>query len=229
MGAILSDTIRVVTTCTSRKQGAFAGTSRSPLPGLAREDNDLPAELLYIGEQHRRLMVGVRELQAVRPVEVWVISAKAGLISGKHEIAPYDESFAGMRVDAIRAVADRLNIPNDVRRLVGDPAELTMVLVGNDYFDAADLGRPVAWASPTLLFASSSRIAQLPPYPNLRPVVVNQALAKRWSLPLTLLKGELVRRLLSALASTAITPSELFVNDNARHALLTSPALPLAC
>ena len=57
-----------------------------------------------------------------------------------------------------------------------------------------------------LLFASPSRVARLPTHPNVRPLVVSQALAKRWSLPLTLLKGELAGRLLSALATGAITP-----------------------
>jgi hypothetical protein len=174
-------------------------------------------------------MAGVRDLQAVQPVEVWVISAKAGLISGKHEMAPYDESFAGMPAEAIRAVADQLRIPDDLRELASRSAQLTLVLVGNDYFDAAALGGPVPWASPTLLFASPSRVDRLPAHPNLRPLVVNQALAKRWSLPLTLLKGELVGRLLSALATGAITPSELFADGNARRALLIPAAQSLAC
>ena len=98
----MSDAIRVITTCTSRKL-ATADRARpwSSLPGLARRTRDLPAERLYTGEQHRRLMAGVRRTARLSaPVEVWVISAKAGLISGKHELAPYDESFTGMPADA---------------------------------------------------------------------------------------------------------------------------------
>jgi hypothetical protein len=216
----MSNAIRVITTCTSRKRAMAGDPDRSALPGLAFSRQSLPAERLYTGEQHRRLMAGVHELEAVRPVEVWVISAKAGLISGKHQLAPYDESFTGMPPDTLRVVADRLQIPADFRQLVSRPAPLTLVLAGNDYFDAAALDSPVPWASPALLFASS----------NLRPVVVNQELAKRWSLPLTLLKGELVGRLLSALATGLVTHSDLFADETARDALLLMPSRKLiAC
>jgi hypothetical protein len=226
----MSDAIRVITTCTSRKRAMAGDPDRSALPGLAFSRQSLPAERLYTGEQHRRLMAGVHELEAVRPVEVWVISAKAGLISGKHQLAPYDESFTGMPPDTLRVVADRLQIPADFRQLVSRPAPLTLVLAGNDYFDAAALDSPVPWASPALLFASSSRVAQLAAHPNLRPVVVNQELAKRWSLPLTLLKGELVGRLLSALATGLVTHSDLFADETARDALLLMPSRKLiAC
>ena len=92
----MSAPIRVITTCTSRKLASVPTPDHDVLPGLECDDGRVPAEVLYTGEQHRRLMAGVRAAEAVRPVEVWVISAKAGLVAGKHELAPYDESFAGM-------------------------------------------------------------------------------------------------------------------------------------
>jgi hypothetical protein len=199
------------------------------LPGLARDHDALPAERLYAGEQHRRLMAGVRDLEAVRPVDLWVISAKAGLISGKSELAPYDESFAGMGADQLRTAADGLRIPDDFRKLVSHPAALTFVVVGNDYFDAAALDRPVPWGSPTLLFASPSRGTRLPGHRYLRSIPVSQALAKHWSLPLTMLKGELVGRLLTALAAATTTPSELFADENVLNALLIPSDQPVAC
>ena len=58
--------VRVITTCTSRK--VVGGQTL--------------AERLYVGEQHRRLMDGVGYLRRLLNVEVWIISAKAGVIAG---------------------------------------------------------------------------------------------------------------------------------------------------
>jgi hypothetical protein len=224
----VSDTIRVITTCTSRKHVTHDPVGAA-LPALARNDDALPAERLYTGAQHRRLMSGVRALEATRPVDLWVISAKAGLISGKSAIAPYDKSFAGMAADKLRAVADRLRIPQDFREVASREAALTFVVAGNDYFDAAAMDHSVHWGSPTLLFASPSRVSRLPVHPSLRPVPVSQALAKRWSLPLTMLKGELVGRLLSMLAAMTTTPAELFAGGTALNALLLPSRQRVAC
>jgi hypothetical protein len=100
-----------------------------------------------------------------------------------------------------------------------------MMLIGNDYFDAAGLDEPVEWASPTLVLSSPSRSESLPAHPNLVPVPISQALAKRWSLPLTLLKGEIAGRMLTALAAQTVTPTGLIADEPTRNQLLQ----PVAC
>jgi hypothetical protein len=189
----MSDHIRVITTCTSRKVAVETELNRATLPGM-RAPVTLPAERLYAGEQHRRLMAGITALRDQFRVDLWVISARAGLIAGDEEIAPYDESFSGLPARQAREHGDRLGIAKDLRRVVTEPCELTVLLVGNDYFDAARLEDEVDWASPTLALVSPSRAARMPVHPHLRPLVVGQTLAREWSLPLTLLKGEIVRR-----------------------------------
>ena len=189
----MSDQIRVITTCTSRKVAVETEFSRATLPGM-RAPVTLPAERLYAGEQHRRLMAGITALRDHFRVDLWVISARAGLIAGDEEIAPYDESFSGLPAREAREQGDRLGISTDLRRVVAEPCKLTVLLVGNDYFDAARLDDQVDWASPTLALVSPSRAARMPAHPHLRPLVVGQTLAREWSLPLTLLKGEIVRR-----------------------------------
>ena len=54
----MSDIVRVITTCTSRKVQDRRALGVESLPGLP-ETERLPAERLYAGEQHRRLMAGV--------------------------------------------------------------------------------------------------------------------------------------------------------------------------
>lgn len=223
----MSDVIRVITTCTSRKLSPPATGATVPLPGLERGEGQVPAKRLYTGEQHRRLMAGIRELAPVMPVELWVISAKAGLISGEERLAPYDESFAGMPAPRLRALAGELEIPQQFRARVAESAALTVVLAGSDYYDAAALERPTAWGSPTLLLTSTSRAVRAPRHPQLRPLAVSQAHAKRWSLPLTLLKGELVGRMLATLARGQTTPSALF--DSVESQLLEPPGYLVAC
>lgn len=205
----MSGAIHVITTCTSRKLHSRAhGIEQTACLDLG--ERLVPARDLYTGEQHRRLMRGVMRLEAVREVKVWVISAKAGVIDGDERLSPYDESFAGMAPAELRALAERLDIPARIRLALAQRAALTLMLVGNDYFDAADLASPVEWGAPTLLLTSPSRADRLPAHPSLRVLPVGQALARRWSLPLTLLKGELGGRMLRAIAAGEVSPSELF-------------------
>ena len=143
----------MITTCTSRKAGdARRGSPSTRCPGWKRRrTTPIPAERLYIGEQHRRLMAGVDELRsASRRSTVWVISAKAGLVSGEDaNSTPTTTSFAGLPADELRRRADQLGIA--ARRSASSPrgpAALTLVLAGNDYFDAASLDEPVAVGRP---------------------------------------------------------------------------------
>ncbi len=214
----MSGHIRVITTCTSRKVALETEFDHAALPGMEAHLT-LPAERLYAGGQHRRLMVGIDALRDQFRVDLWVISARAGLITGDEELAPYDESFSGLPTGRVREQADRLGIATDLRRLVAEPCMLTILLAGNDYFDAARLDEPADWASPTLALVSPSRAARIPIHPNLRPLVVGQTLAREWSLPLTLLKGEVVRRVFFDLGRGARTVESVAADHSLLHNL----------
>ncbi len=218
----MSDTVRIITTCTSRK---VLRTDRpacaQSLPQFAKDVGQLPAEELYAGEQHRRLMAGVHELRAHRKVEVWVISAGAGLVRGDQSIAAYDEAFAGLSPEALRMHADRLGIAAAVRSLVAKPCAQTFLLAGNDYFDAARFDEAVAWGSPTVALVSPSRALRMLAHPQLRTIAIGQADARQWSLPLTLLKGEIARRMLSDMANGQ-TPSITELAQTPKVGLLES-------
>ena len=224
----MTDLVRVITTCTSRKLLSHIEDPVTSLPGFAAGSPTVQAERLYTGGQHRRVMAGVSALRASRPVEVWVISARAGLISGDQELGPYDDSFVGLPRDKVRAIADRLRIAEDLRALVARPAACTLLLAGNEYFDAARLDETINWASPTLILASPSRAARVPDDSRLRTVAVSQALAKLWSLPLTVLKGELAGRLLRRLADGTISPEHLR-GDDVLHVVHRSEPQRVAC
>jgi hypothetical protein len=226
----VTDRVQVITTCTSLKAGAAAASAVDSLPGLGTPANaPITAERLYVGEQHRRLMAGVDELRAQREVDVWIVSAKAGLVSGQDLIEEYNDTFTGLPPLELRRRADQLDIPLAFRRVARRTYALTLVLAGNEYFDAARLSEPVEWGGPTIAFVSPSRAAQMPGHRSLRVFAVSQADAKRWSLPLTLLKGELARRLLSGLA---VEPGTGSIRDRVQllvTTLLQTDAELVAC
>ena len=74
----------------------------------------LPAEEMYTGQQHLRLMNGVRAAVASDKrncsVVLYILSAGYGLIEGKRSIAPYECTFSGMKRPQLREWADALNL-----------------------------------------------------------------------------------------------------------------------
>ncbi len=222
------DAVRVITTCTSRKVAERDGSALRGLPGFDAPVRGLPAERLYTGGQHQRLMSGVEELRIHRRVDVWVISAGVGLVAGGDEIPPYDESFARLAPQRIRERADRLGIPEAFRQLVLNPCALTILLAGNDYFDAVRLDEPVAWGSPTVALVSPSRAERIARHDRLQTIVVSQRTARAWSLPLTLLKGEIVRRLLLDIAAQA-NEACIWPPSDDLLAILLEPMQPIVC
>jgi hypothetical protein len=228
----MTDRVQIITTCTSLKSAAAAspGSAVDSLPGLEAPANaPVTAERLYVGGQHRRLMAGVDELRTRHPVDVWIVSAKVGLVFGDDRMESYDDTFSGLSPRELRRRADALGIPCAFRDVAERNSALTLVLAGNEYFDAARLAEPVEWGSSAIALVSPSRAAEMPAHPSLRVCVVSQAAAKRWSLPLTLLKGEVARRLLLGIATESGAGS---IGDRAQllvRALLETDAELVAC
>ena len=97
--------ILVVTSCTSLK----APTARS---------GSVAAEDLYTGQQHLRLMRGVRAYRRAGspwgPLDLRILSACHGLVDARTELTGYDESFTGLSREAIKVRADALGIPSAI-------------------------------------------------------------------------------------------------------------------
>jgi hypothetical protein len=186
--------IVVVTSCTGVKANVAA-------------DQLIPAERLYVGEQHRRLMLGVdafRSCEEQRPtgtkLEVWIVSAEHGLISGKKMLSPYDTSFSGMSKAELSKHAQGLGIPAGARRLLAGRYELAVVLLGDAYLHACRLDSGIVLGGPTLAFCGKGAAGRLSSLPELHTVVLTNNEAKRFSCGLVGLKGDVGGRLLSRLA-----------------------------
>jgi hypothetical protein len=163
-----------------------------------------PAQDLYTGLQHTRLMRGVRALRDQQSpdnlpptVDLWLVSAGYGLVPGDRKLAPYECTFQGMRAQAMRRRAEQLNLPIEIRQLLAEPYDLGLVLLGEDYLHACALDQAVPLGGFTLLLCGGRVAVRLPRLPNLRPVVLTKAEARRFSCPLVGLKGEIAARLLA--------------------------------
>src|SRR4051794_27231895 len=100
--------IRIITSCTGEKlishdqqltQDDFRLLNEPEL-FRAREDRlagcRTSAEDFYTGQQHLRLMRGVKQLRdklGAESVDLWILSAGYGLIPGSRQIVPYECTF----------------------------------------------------------------------------------------------------------------------------------------
>jgi hypothetical protein len=157
-----------------------------------------PAENLYTGEQHKRLMRGIEELRRNSNVNLafHIISAGYGLITSDRNILPYEATFTGMNKKQLVQWANTLNIPKDFRKTITAPYDFGMILLGEKYLEACQVDGVVSFGGPTLLFCSPAVGKKLPIFDNVKVVTLYNPEARRMSCGLTSLKGELAARIL---------------------------------
>ncbi|GAB3830926.1 hypothetical protein GCM10028895_47610 [Pontibacter rugosus] len=155
----------------------------------------MPAENLYTGQQHVRLMDGVQKALVGDQVNLHlhILSAGYGLIEGAREILPYEVTFATMKKKEIAEWASFLNIPQDVRQLLAKPYDLGLILLGDNYLEACQLDESVTLGGPTLLFCGTAVAKKLPKLENLKIITLSNPEAKRMSCGLVALKGSWAR------------------------------------
>jgi hypothetical protein len=204
--------ILVLTSCTGDKSVSDPSQLtlddfRRGLEHVARREQELselltPAEDIYTGLQHQRLMRGIQALREQAgdiQLDLHILSAGYGLVSGDQLLAPYEATFSGMRKPALRDWAKQLDIPQGFRALLLEPYDFGLILLGNEYLDACLLASDVTLGGPTLLFCGATKARSMPKLPNLCAVPLTNADAKRFSCALIGLKGELAARILRRL------------------------------
>jgi hypothetical protein len=164
----------------------------------------VPAEDLYGGQQHLRLMRGVRRLReapGAATLDLWILSAKYGLIAGCTPLEPYDETFNGLPLDELRSRGEKLNIPRRAREVLAGTADLVLVLLGEDYLATCKFDAGLRLGSPTVFLCSRRASAGLPYVKGLRAVRLSTSDTRRFHCGLISLKGEIAGRLLALLAA----------------------------
>jgi len=163
----------------------------------------LPARDLYQGQHHLRLMDGVRQAQASGhfDVDLRILSAGYGIVRACDRLAPYECTFQGMGRGDRQAWSEILGLREQAWRILQEPYELGIVLLGKDYLSACQLAAETRLGGPTVLFCAPGTALSLPSIEALHHVVISAADAKRFACGLVALKGELGRRLLVHLAN----------------------------
>lgn len=164
----------------------------------------LPAEQLYTGQQHKRLMRGVRAMREAHgpsSVDLRIVSAGFGLLRADEAIPTYDTTFSGMGARQLHAHANRLGIPTDLRQALREPYDLAIILLGEQYLKAAQLDAQTKLGGPTIALVGASVARKLPRLARLRPVVLGTQQTRDFACGLVGLKGEVAGRMLEALAS----------------------------
>lgn len=176
----------------------------------------VPAERLYCGQQHVRLMRGVEVARSAgHEVAVAVVSAEHGLLGGDGLVAPYERTFQGMPAAERRRLARELGIPAAIGALLAEPADLRLVLLGGDYLDACELTADAVLGAPTLALCGAGTALRLPVLAGLRPLVLHERDTRRFACGLVGLKGEVAGRLLALLAERPDALADLLVDDAA--------------
>lgn len=197
--------IRIITSCTGEKvvkhphQLRHEDFLRGPEHVREREQalasHLMPAEQLYAGKQHANLMRGVAAARAAgHRVSVHVVSAGYGLVPGDRLIAPYNVTFNDMDLEPFRQWARDLVIARDVHSLLEKPADVTFLLLGDRYFDAARVEQVERVASPTYSLCGTRAARDLPPC--IKPVLVPQSDTSVYGVSNIGLKGEVMARIL---------------------------------
>ena len=218
--------ILVITSCTGEK--AFKSDQALTLDDFARggkhlkqrekelKDLMLPAEELYTGQQHVRLMRGVQAFRehgssngSPLKLDLWVLSAGYGLVPGDRKLAPYECTFQGMKTKELRQWADTLKVPDQFRELVRENYDLALILLGDSYLAACAIDATVPFSGPTLLFCGTGAAKRLPKLPQVKVTTISNPDAKRFSCPLVSIKGEIATRLLSRLVAKDTSPHNL--------------------
>lgn len=218
--------ILVITACTGQK----AVTTEKALTiddfsrgaeHLKEKEKDLaaflrPAEAMYTGQQHIRLMRGIRSLREqnqynASPIklDLWIVSAGYGIIPSDRIVAPYECTFQGMKSKDLRRWADRLKVPEQFREVVRDQYNFGLILLGGDYLSACSLDPTVTFGGPTLLFCGSNVAENLPSLPNLRSMILSNPEAQTFHCGHIGLKGEVASRLLAQLAHGTLHVAEV--------------------
>lgn len=236
--------VLVVSSCTGQKRvssdrGLTLDDFRLGQEHIAKREAELsdlltPAEEMYAGQQHIRLMRGIESYRdavhtdRLAELDFWILSAGYGLVPSSQRLAPYDATFAGMGKRELRRWSSHLGVPDAMREVLKKDYDLGLVLLGDAYLDACDLDSGVHLGGPTIVFCSPGAIDRLPQIEGLRPVALTNAEARRYSCGLVALKGQMASRILVGLACDADFLDVLRRSPDVLTMVDASPALPAA-
>jgi hypothetical protein len=127
-------------------------------------------------------------------VDVQILSAGYGLIKGGQVIAPYDVTFNTMSAKDATVWARHLKIRESMQAVLGEKVDMVLILLGERYIKAADLGSIAFTSSPTWAICGKGSIGKLPTF--IDPLLIMQADTTRYRAGMLALKGAVAQAIL---------------------------------
>lgn len=208
--------IQVFTSCTGKKrvspknqlsQEDFA--DRSELKHRKKELRKyrLPAAKMYTGEQHVRLMKGVRAARKMDKglVTVKIVSAGYGLLDETTKIVPYNITFSTMKAKELDLWSRALGLRKDFQvaangKVAEEPVDLNLVLLGTEYLKALRISPTFYFKKFTIFIVGKSGYKLVKNFKGKVAVhVTEREDCRRLSAGNIALKGEIARRVIKQL------------------------------
>jgi hypothetical protein len=121
----------------------------------------LPAEQLYTGQQHVRMMEAVNKFRNENngsgekiEIDIYILSAGYGLIPGDKKILPYEVTFNSFNASDLAEWANALKIPADFRSVLTNEYDLAVVILGENYWKSCYLDTDEISQIPVLCLCS---------------------------------------------------------------------------
>jgi len=204
--------ILVISSCTSKKN-KLDGSPSLTAKELSSGDSVLTsahkknarylqsAEDLYSGEQHVRIMRGLKEVRNNgHNVDFKILSAGYGLVDSSWTLLPYNVTFNNMRKNQILDWSAKLKIPGNVKNVLNTSYDLVFIALGENYLVSSGILEIAAFRNKTVILCGE-KYADKFQLPNVYVIVANQSLCAKFACGNIGLKGEIVRKLLSRLAN----------------------------
>ena len=176
-----------------------------------------PAGRLYRGRQHILLMQGVEALRKIfgdDVVDVKIISAGFGVVDEKQPLPPYNATFADLSASKILPIAQRLNIPRDVNRLMEEDYACVFFLLGENYLFSLGLPFTHKPKFPCLFLSGPSSRKSVPRGYPYKFVSVGQDDSISFSCNLIALKGHLFKLFADQIVDPVPSTPEAILDKN---------------
>lgn len=176
-----------------------------------------PAGRLYRGRQHILLMQGVEALRKIfgdDVVDVKIISAGFGVVDEKQPLPPYNATFADLSASKILPIAQRLNIPRDVNRLMEEDYACVFFLLGENYLFSLGLPFTHKPKFPCLFLSGPSSRKSVPRGYPYKFVSVGQDDFISFSCNLIALKGHLFKLFADQIVDPVPSTPEAILDKN---------------
>lgn len=198
--------ILVITSCTGRKKYKptnqlqpedFLSDERLVARSAELKDFEVPAAVMYTGQQHRYLMQGLERIRSIHGhgiVDLHIISAGYGLLGESDIIVPYNVTFTGLRSKEISARSDSLQLHERVETLI-ENYELVFFLVGEKYARALQLPFSVPDTVTQIFLIGTGSRKLIPDLSNTHLVPAGTSLRDKLRTTNTALKGLVFKQL----------------------------------